>query len=96
MSVQSQHLDIAVRAARTEIEDLRNSGYDALTPGSTINFTASLPSQLPLGKAGTATVSEPASGLRRIDVTITYTDYGKAQNVTLSSDIGIIGIRQGQ
>lgn len=96
MAVQSQHYDLAVRAARTEIEDLRNSGYDALTPGSTINFTSSLPSQLPSGKSGTATVSEPASGLRRVDVTITYTDYGKAQNITLSSDIGIIGIRQGQ
>lgn len=92
---QSQRYDLAVRAARTEIEDLRNSGYDSLSPGSTINFTSSLPSGLPAGKSGTVTVSQPTSDLRRVDVTITYTDYGIAKTVTLSSDIGIIGLRQG-
>lgn len=94
--VQSQHLDIANRAARTQIENLRNNGYNALTPGSTINFTSSLPSSLPNDKNGTVVVSQPASDLRRVDVTITYTDYGKQQRITLSSNIGIIGIGQGQ
>lgn len=94
--VRSQHYDIAVRAARTEIEDLRNNGYGSLTPGSTINFTASLPSTLPLDKSGTVAVSQPLADLRRVDVTITYTDYGKLQTVELSSDIGVIGLGQGQ
>ena len=93
--VQSQHFDIAVRAVRTEVEDLRNDGYDTLTPGSNINFTSSLPSALPSGVTGTAVVSEPTPGLRRVDVTVTYTDYGKLQTITLSSNIGIIGIGQG-
>ncbi|HEV2403372.1 MAG TPA: prepilin-type N-terminal cleavage/methylation domain-containing protein [Candidatus Saccharimonadales bacterium] len=93
--VQSQHYDIAVRAARTEIEDLRNAGYDNLTPGSNINFTSSLPSQLPHGATGSVAISEPATGLRRVDVTISYSDYGKSRVVTLSSDIGIIGLGQG-
>lgn len=94
--VQSQHYDIAVRAARTEIENLRNNGYATLTPGSTINFTSSLPTALPPSKSGTVTVSEPAADLRRVDVTIAYTDYGKSQTVTLSSEIGVIGLGQGQ
>src|ERR1019366_5000134 len=51
--VQSQHKDLAVRAARTEIENLRNDGYDSLIPGNNINFTSSLSSALPPGKAGT-------------------------------------------
>lgn len=93
--VQSQRYDLAVRAARTEIEDLRNSGYDTLSPGTNIDFTSSLPSGLPAGKNGTVVVSQPTADLRRVDVTITYTDYGIAKTVTLSSDIGIIGLRQG-
>jgi prepilin-type N-terminal cleavage/methylation domain-containing protein len=93
--VQSQHYDIAVRATRTEIEDLRNEGYNSLTPGTNINFTSSLPSGLPSGATGTVVVSEPTTGLRRVDVTVTYTDYGKSRTVTLSSSIGIIGIGQG-
>jgi len=94
--VKSQHYDLAVRAARTEIEDLRNTGYDSLTPGSTINFTSSLPPSLPSGANGSVVVSEPMSGLRRVDVTVTYSEFGDTQTITLSSDIGIIGIGQAQ
>lgn len=94
--VRSQRLDLAQRAARSQIEVLRNSGYSNLTPGSTIDFTSSLPAALPAGKKGTVTVSEPLPELRRVDVTITYMDYKIPQNVTLSSDIGVIGIGQGQ
>jgi hypothetical protein len=93
--VQSQRYDLAVRAARTEIEDLRNNGYDSLTPGSTITFTSNLPSSLPSDKSGTVTVSQPSADLRRVDVNVTYTDYGISKKVELSSDIGVIGLGQG-
>jgi prepilin-type N-terminal cleavage/methylation domain-containing protein len=90
--VRSQHYDIAVRAARTEIEELRNNGYTSLTPGNTITFTSSLPSSLPSNKTGTVVVSQPLADLRRVDVTVSYSDYGIQQNVELSSDIGIVGL----
>jgi prepilin-type N-terminal cleavage/methylation domain-containing protein len=96
MEVRSQRLDVAMRAARTKIEGLRNNGYGSLTPGSNINFTGELPPSLPAGKQGIVAVSQPLPELRRVDVTITYEDYGKQQTVTLSSNIGIIGIGQGQ
>ncbi|HSX47597.1 MAG TPA: prepilin-type N-terminal cleavage/methylation domain-containing protein [Patescibacteria group bacterium] len=96
LAVESQHYDLAVAAARTEIENLRNTGYDSLTPGSTINFTSGLPSGLPPSKNGTVVVSQPVSDLRRVDVTVTYKDYGNQQTVKLSSDIGIIGISEGK
>jgi prepilin-type N-terminal cleavage/methylation domain-containing protein len=94
--VQSQHYDIAVRAARTEIEDLRNNGYNSLNPGDNVDFTSSLPAALPPDKTGTVAISQPLPELRRVDVTIAYTDYGKHQTVELSSDIGVIGLGQGQ
>jgi prepilin-type N-terminal cleavage/methylation domain-containing protein len=94
IAVQGQHLDIATRAARTEIEDLRNSGYNSLIPGSNINFTASLPTSLPKNASGTVVISQPLSGLIKVDVTISYTDFGSQHNVELSSDIGVIGIGQ--
>jgi prepilin-type N-terminal cleavage/methylation domain-containing protein len=94
--VRSQQYDLAVRAARDEIEDLRNDGYASLTPGSNINFTSSLPSSLPANKQGSVAVSQPTPGLVRVDVTITYTSYNLAQTVELSSDIGIVGLGQSQ
>lgn len=94
--VQSQHYDMAVRAARTEIEDLRNTGYNNLTPGTNMDFSSSLPSALPPGKKGTVAISQQLADLLRVDVTITYTDYGTPVTITLSSDIGVIGISQGK
>ncbi len=96
VQAQSQHLDLAVRAARSEIENLRNNGYNNLVSGGNINFTSSLPNNLPKDRSGTVVVSQPVSGLVQVDVTISYTDHGKAQFVKLTSDIGVIGIGQGQ
>ena len=93
--IKTLHYDLAVRAARTEIEDLRNNGYDSLTPGSTINFSSNLPALLPANKSGTVAVSEPMKGLRRVNVTVSYSEFHQTQNITLSSDIGVIGLGQG-
>lgn len=92
MQVQSQHYDLAVRAARSEIESLRNSGYNALVPASSLNFTSSLPAALPHDKAGTVAITQPLPDLVHVDVTVSYSDYGKPVKVILSSDIGVIGI----
>ncbi len=94
--VQSQHLDLATRAARAEIEDLRNNGYNNLVASGNINFTAKLPSSLPPNRSGTVAVSQPVIGLVQVDVTVSYTDYDKPQTVKLTSDIGVIGIGHGQ
>jgi len=93
--IRSLHYNIAVLADRTEIESLRNNGYDSLAPGSTINFTSSLPSQLPANKSGTVTVSQPTAGLRQVVATVTYTEFNQTTTIMLTSDIGIIGIGQG-
>lgn len=87
-------LDSATRAGEQEVEALRNNSYTTLQPGSTIDFTNSLPAELPAPRAGTVEVSQPVDGLRRVDVTITYNDRGKTITVKLSSMIGQIGITQ--
>lgn len=92
--VRSNYLETASRAAQREVESLRNSNYGSLTPGEDIDFTDELPTILPPDKTGTVEVSEPTSGLRRVDVTVSYTYQNKTQQVKLSSLIGEIGITQ--
>lgn len=91
---QTVYADTATRAAQREIETLRNDNYSSLTPGQTIDFTSQLPSDMPPGSSGSVKVSQPATDLRRVDVTVTYKSDGNQRNITLSSLIGVIGITQ--
>ena len=88
---QSAYTATANRAAQAEIETLRNSNYNQLTAGQTITFTNQLPAGLPQA-TGTVVVSEPQTGLKRVDVTVSYKPGTQQKNVTLSSLIGVIGI----
>lgn len=92
--VQTGYLESATRAAQREVESLRNSNYNNLTAGQTINFTSSLPTNLPKGSTGIVQVTEPSPGVKRVDVTVTYSYSGKTRDVSLSSLIGVIGIVQ--
>ncbi|HSX06414.1 MAG TPA: type II secretion system protein [Candidatus Saccharimonadia bacterium] len=91
---QTAWLQSASHAAQTEIESLRNTSYNGLTSGQTINFSSTLPTTLPGPRTGTVVVSEPQTGLKRVDVTISYNDHGSTRSVKLTSLIGIIGITQ--
>lgn len=91
---ESMFIEGATRAAQREIEVLRNNQYGSLTPGVDISFTDDLPSYLPNPRSGTVVVSEPESGLRRVDVTVTYGDGPDQRSVKLTSLIGVLGIAQ--
>jgi type II secretory pathway pseudopilin PulG len=91
---ETAYVQIASHAAQTEIESLRNANYNSLTVGQNINFSSSLPTMLPGPRTGTVVVSQPMSGLIRVNVTVAYMDHGVSRNVELSSLIGVIGISQ--
>ena len=82
----------ATRSAATEIETLRNAKYNTLENGTTLNFTNQLPNDLPKNKSGTVVISEPINGLKRVEVTVSYTDGNQQQKVTLTSLIGQLGL----
>jgi type II secretory pathway pseudopilin PulG len=91
---KSYHLEIASRAGEREIESLRNSQYSSLVPGTTVDFTSELPTELPTPRSGMVAVSEPGVGLRRVDITISYKDGNDTRTLKQSSLIGMLGIGQ--
>lgn len=86
------YLETATRAAQQEVESLRNNNYNLLTNGQNLAFA--VPATLPGPRSGTAAISEPITGIKRVDVTVSYTDHGQNRQVALSSLIGVIGISQ--
>lgn len=90
----SRYRESATLAAQREIETLRNSNYTGLTAGQTIDFTADLPDFLPSGKSGIAEITEPESGLKRVDVTVSYPQASGDKVIKLSAVIGELGITQ--
>lgn len=90
----SRYRESATLAAQREIETLRNSNYTSLADGQTIDFTSDLPEFLPSGKSGTVEISEPADGLKRADVTVTYFQAGTDKQIILTAIIGELGITQ--
>ncbi len=91
---QTAFTESATRAAQRQIEIMRNNQFNQLVPGVDISFTNDLPVNLPSPKSGTVVVSEPSSGLKRVDVTVNYDDGGQQRTVQLSSLIGVLGITQ--
>lgn len=92
LQAAARNQKLATLAAQRQIETLRNSSYGNLTAGSTVDFSGNLPSELPSPKSGSVAITEPNSGLKRVDVTVTYKQYGATKKVVVSSTIGIIGI----
>lgn len=90
---KTAYMESATRAAQREMESLRNNNFNNLTAGQSIDFTSQLPSTLK-NKNGTVTVSEPYTGLKRVDVTVTYNEGSTQKNVSISSLVGILGITQ--
>lgn len=91
---KSYHLEIATRAGEAKIESLRNAQYNNLEAGTSMDFSSDLPEDLPSPKTGTVQISEPTSGVKRVDVDITYGSGSNEKVVKQSSLIGVIGIGQ--
>jgi len=101
LQIDSDRYAEASALAEQKIEDLRNSHYNELettnppdedSDNDPIDFSDEL-TNFPDGE-GTIKISEPATNLRRVDVTISYDNAGKTETVQMSSVIGALGIAQ--
>jgi type II secretory pathway pseudopilin PulG len=93
LNKQARNMSTVTAIAEGKIENYRNAGYTAATVGSPAEtFTSTLPSNLGSPKSAVVNVTTPSTGLKQVDVVITYTDDGKLKKVQLSTLIGQRGI----
>jgi prepilin-type N-terminal cleavage/methylation domain-containing protein len=84
-------VEAATRAGMEKIEGLRNNNYVLIPPGTVLDFTSELPDSIPSPRSASVAVSEPASGLRQLEVRITISHGSTTQDIRLTSIIGDIG-----
>jgi type II secretory pathway pseudopilin PulG len=90
---RGRNLTIANSYAEGKIEALRNTGFNALTDGTT-SVSGELPAQLSQPKSGSLTISEPQAGLKQVSLSVTYSDDGVSRTYNYETYIGELGVGQ--
>jgi prepilin-type N-terminal cleavage/methylation domain-containing protein len=89
----SRNLILANSYVEGKVESLRNIGYNGLAIGTT-SLTGELPSGLQSPHGGSLQVSNSSTGLKQIDISVTYTDRGVSQTYSYTTLIGELGVGQ--
>jgi prepilin-type N-terminal cleavage/methylation domain-containing protein len=90
---RGRYLNLANSFVESEVEALRNGGYNSLTIGTT-SLTSSLPAQLPPGSTASMTVTNPSPGIKQIDISVAYKDQGQTNSYAYTTYIGELGVGQ--
>ena len=84
--IKAVHMSYATSLAQQKMEELRSAGYSGMLLGATVE----IPSELPSGSSLTTTVTQYATNIKKIEVTIIWQGYRKVGGdttlVTLISD----------
>ena len=90
---QVKDLTLANSYAESKIESLRNTGYNSLALGTT-SITGELPSDLKSPRSGSLQISSPQTGLKKIDLSISYNDQGTSRTYSYTTYVGELGVGQ--
>jgi type II secretory pathway pseudopilin PulG len=84
---------LANMLVQNKIETLRSAGYNALSNGTT-SFASELPNTISSPKSASYTISSPATGIKQIDVNVSFTEYNVTKNLTFRTYISELGVGQ--
>ncbi len=90
---RARDLTLVNSLAENKIESLRSIGYSAI-PAGTTSFVNELPTSLGSPRSASFTTTTPNSGIKQIDLTITYNDHGTTQDVKYRTYVGELGVGQ--
>ena len=90
---QARDLALANFIAQNKVETLRSAGYNSLSNG-TQSFSSQLPNTMGSPKSASYAVSTPITGVKQIDVTISYTEYKKTKSIAYRTYVSELGVGQ--
>lgn len=93
VSQRGRYLNLANSFVEGEYEALRNQGYNSIGLGTT-SLTSLLPTQLPLNSSASMNVTNPMTGIKQVDISISYSDQGQTNTYGYTTYIGELGVGQ--
>lgn len=90
---RARNLSTVNAFVEAKVEALRNTGYNGLNVGST-SLTSELPDRLPPGSTSTLTISNPAGGIKQLQIAVTYKDQGNSKTYNYTTYVGELGVAQ--
>lgn len=93
VNYQARDLTLANMIAQNKVETLRSAGYNSVATG-TQSFTSELPSTMGSPKSASYTVTTPQTGIKQVDVSISYTEYKAAKSISYRTYISELGVGQ--
>jgi hypothetical protein len=79
--------------AEQKFEALRSQGYLSLTNGTT-SLTNELPSELKRPRSASLVISSQSAALKKVHLTVTYSEQGKTRTHAYITYIGELGVGQ--
>lgn len=93
LAQRAQNLVFANAYAEGKIESLRSLGYNSLANGTT-SLNGELPAELAPPKSGSMVVSDFSSGVKKVELTITYNDLSTNRTYNYTTFVGELGVGQ--
>lgn len=93
LTQRGRDLSVANSFAEQKFESARSIGYLGLTIGTT-DITSELPSELKAPRSATQTITSQSSALKKVYISITYSEQGTPRSSTYAGYIGELGVGQ--
>jgi prepilin-type N-terminal cleavage/methylation domain-containing protein len=93
VNYQARDLALANMITQNKVETLRSAGYNSVSIG-TVNFTAELPASMGKQRTASYSVSTPQTGIKQVDINISYTEYKSTKNLAFRTYISELGVGQ--
>jgi prepilin-type N-terminal cleavage/methylation domain-containing protein len=90
---QARDQALANMLAQNKVETLRSAGYNSLNNGTT-SFSAELPNIMGSPKSASYTISSPQTGIKQIDISISYTEYKSTKALAYKTYVSELGVGQ--
>jgi type II secretory pathway pseudopilin PulG len=84
---------LANMIVQNKVETLRSAGYNTLSGGTT-SFATELPSTIGSPRSASYTVSSPTTGVKQIDINMSFTEYHITKNLAYRTYISELGVGQ--